>query len=424
MRSVCVIGAGVSGLVVTKELRAIGLEVDCYEMMPRLGGVFASAVWKDGQLTSSSVFTWYSDFPLANRQQFLTWEAWLDYLERYAEHFNLRPHIHLDCKVEAVRRDGPRWKVQVHRANWSNGHPFHPAAHHVVEETFTRQYDHLVICAGLHHAPKIPDILGLETFPGQVLHSSAYRDAEAFRGKRVVVVGSGESASDIALQLARVAASCLISTRSAPGTLFPRWIQGNTPDIRDDRLTYNLPRILAPRILRGHRAFYYRQRERQELFRWAAESNFQHQRCPFNTNACKSFGIPEAVLEHGAQLAGPITSVAGHRVICADGSAYEAEAMVLCTGFTPTLPFLEPQLADKLLGINALWKNVVHPELGEALFLVGFSRPQQINLVSIAEMQARLVARVLDGQPLPSRAQMATTIQADQAWMRRYFGER
>ena len=100
------------------------------------------------------------------------------------------------------------------------------------------------------------------------------------------------------------ASTCSISIRSAPGTLFPRWIQRNTPDIRDDRLTYNLPHILAPFILWGHRKFYYEQKERPELFRWAADSNYRNKRCPFTTNACKSFGIPEAIIDHKAELCG------------------------------------------------------------------------------------------------------------------------
>jgi dimethylaniline monooxygenase (N-oxide forming) len=424
MKTVCVVGGGIAGLAVTKELCAQGLEVDCYEMMPRVGGVFASHVWRGGHLTSSSVFTWFSDFPVADRQTFFSWEQLLEYLERYVDHFGIRERIQLDTRVEEVRRVGQRWRVRVHRANWSNGHPFHPPDHRVEDSTFEREYDHLVICSGLHHAPSIPAIPGLEGFAGCVLHSSEYREAEQLRGRRVIVVGSGESASDIALQVAEVAAHCTISMRSAPGTLFPRWIQGNTPDIRDDRLTYGLPRILAPLVLKRHRAFYHAQKQRPELFRWAADSNFGNNRCPFNTNACKSFGIPEAVIDHGATLRGPIARVEGERVVFADGSDAQADAIVFCTGFRRAFPFLAPELSDKLVGLDSLWKNVVHPDLGDTLFMVGFARPHQINLVSVAEMQARLVGQVLCGRGLPAVAAMRETIAADHAWMRRYFGDR
>ena len=424
MKTICVLGGGIAGVAVTKELSSLGLEVDCYEMMPRVGGVFASHVWRGGHLTSSSVFTWFSDFPTDERQSFFSWEQLLDYLDRYVERFGIRERIQLDTRVEQVRRVGERWRVRMQRGNRSNGHPFHPPDHHVDEATFERDYDHVVVCSGLHHTPRQPVVPGLEGFRGRVLHSSEFRDAESLRGQRVVVVGSGESASDIALQVAEVAAHCTISMRSAPGTLFPRWIQGNTPDIRDDRLTYNLPRVLAPLVLKHHRAFYLAQTQRPELFRWAADSNFSNRRCPFNTNACKSFGIPEAVIDHGATLRGPMARIDGSRITFEDGAELDADVILFCTGFQCEFPFLEPALSTKLVKPGSLWKNVVHPELGDSLFLVGFARPHQINLVSVAEMQARLVGQILGGRSLPGLAAMRETIAADNAWMLRYFGDR
>lgn len=426
-KRVCVIGAGISGVATVKELRALGVEVDCYEMMPRVGGVFASHVWKGGHLTSSSVFTWFSDFPVANRQKFFTWSELLEYLDRYVDCFGLRDAIHLNSKIRAARREGGRWVVEVHRGWWSNGHPYHPSRESVgVEESvFERTYDHIVVCAGLHQRPRIPAVPGLAGFTGRCLHSSEYRDAEDFRGKRVIVVGAGESASDIALQIAQVAAKVTISARSAPGTLFPRWIQGNTPDIRDDRLTYNLPRRFAPLILRGQRRFFLDQKVRPELFRWAAESNFRNNRCPFNTNACKSFGIPEAIIDHGAELVGGLERIDGQRCHFADGASAEADTIVFCTGFVREFPFLGPELSKRLIAVNTLWKSIVDPELGDALFMVGMSRPQQINLVSVAEMQARAVAQIIaGGRALPSEAAMRATVAADQAWMSRYYGDR
>jgi len=95
MSRVCVIGAGVSGLAAVKELREVGVEVDCFEMMPIVSGVFGSHTWKDGRLTSSTVSTWYSDFPVENRQHFMTWREFVDYLESYVDHFGLRSSIQL-----------------------------------------------------------------------------------------------------------------------------------------------------------------------------------------------------------------------------------------------------------------------------------------------------------------------------------------
>ncbi len=421
---VCVVGAGVSGVACAKELSQQGIAVDVYEMMPITGGVFGSYSWKGGQFTSSTVFTWYSDFPIENRQKFLTWREFLDYLEDYIDHFDLRASINLNCKVTAIEKKGDGWIVNVKKKNWSNGHYFHPKQE-VIEEDIVSEYSHVIICSGLHNVPQMPKVEGLDAFAGKVMHSNTYRDAEDFRGQRVVVVGAGESGSDIAHQVAKVAKSCTISMRSAPGTLFPKFIQGNTPDIRDDRLSYNLPRIWSSFILKVHRNFYNSQKENPEVFQWAAASNFNNNQCSFNTNACKSFGIPEAVVNSGAVLKPSIVRADQEGVTYSDGTHTACDAIIFCTGYKATFSFLSEEISDKLLPVNNLWKNCVDPSIGETLLLIGFSRPQQINLITVAEMQSRMAALLITKQrQLPSPAAMRQQILDDQGWMQKYYGVR
>ena len=384
--SVCVIGAGVSGLACVKELMELGIQVEAYEMMPLVGGVFGSYTWKGGQFTLSSIFTWYSELPVDNRQKFFTWEEFLGYLEGYCDHFQLRDRIHLNSKVVSAEQKEDKWVVKIHRKNWSNGHYFHPKQE-VEEQHFEKEFTHLVVCSGLHNVATIPHVDHLDQFRGVILHSKDYRDPEDFRGKKVLVVGSGESASDIAAQVAQVTEQCTISMRAAPGTLFPRDIQGNTPDIRDDSLTYNLPRIWWPLILRGHRRFYLSQKADRDLFQWAANSNYHNNRCSFTTNACKSFGIPEAILKRGAVLKPQIRSASVSEMTFDDGSSLPFDAIIFCTGYKVEFSFFDHQLSSRLLPVNRLWKNCVPADMGTSLFLVGFSRPQQINLVTMAEMQ-------------------------------------
>jgi len=424
MKNVCVIGAGVAGLACTKELTEAGINVDCYEMMPIIGGVFGTYGWRGGQLTSSTVFTWFSDFPILERQRFLSWEEFLNYLENYVDHFQFRESIHLNCKVINAKWDSNKWMIQVHKNNWSNGHYLHPQDN-VKEQMFNDEYSHLIICSGLHNVPFIPAIDNLETFTGNVLHSSEYRDAKDFAGQKVTVVGAGESASDIAQQIAQVAEKTVISTRSPAGTLFPRFIQGNTPDIRDDRLTYNLPRNWSSLILRGHKNFYYKQREMQELFHWAADYNFRNNRCSFNSNACKSFGIPTAVIEHNAVLKNEITYINKNKIIFSDSTEFISDSLIFCTGYKMQISFLDPDISKQINPINQLWKNILHPDWNNHLFFAGFSRPQQINLISIAEMQARTITLIISGKKqIPDKDQSKKAIDKDQIWMKRYYQER
>jgi dimethylaniline monooxygenase (N-oxide forming) len=422
--TVCVIGAGVSGIACVKELSELNIDVEVYEMMPILGGVFSSYGWKGGQLTSSSVFTWFSQYPAPNRQIFFTWEEFLEYLNGYVNHFNLADRIHLNSKVVSAEWRDRKWRIRIKQKNWSNGHYFHPKQD-VQEKELCKEYTHLIVCSGLHNSPAIPDIESLSQFTGTIIHSRDYRNADDFRHQRVLVVGCGESGSDIAAQISAVAKECAISMRSAPGTLFPRYIQGNTADIRDDRLTYNLPRLWWPLILRGHRHFYLAQTSDKELFAWAAESNFQNKRCPFNANACKSFGIPEAIIRNGAALKPAINAVRDREIIFEDRSSGNYDAIVFCTGYKVEFEFFERDISDLLLPVNKLWNNCVSLEFQSHLLLVGFSRPQQINLVSVAEMQARLAALLIAGiKQLPSKAELLQSIRRDQQWMRTYYHER
>ena len=182
-----------------------------------------------------------------------------------------------------------------------------------------------------------------------------------------------------------------------PERFSPKWIQGNTPDIRDDRITYNLPRLLKKPILKGHRRYYRLQKETPELFDWAQTSNFSNNRCSFNSAACKSFGIPKAVVHHGAQIKPVIQKIEDKQVYFADGSQVEADALLCCTGFKPSFPFLDESVTDRFGCISNLWKNMFDPHFNETLCFIGFARPHQINLLAVAEIQARTFAAIISG---------------------------
>jgi len=114
-KKVCVIGSGVSGVVCVKELTQVGVCVDAYEMMPILGGVFGNYSWKGGRFTSSTVFTWYSDFPYPNRQHFFSWEEFLKYLEDYTKHFNIKDKFQFNCKIDSAKQVDSGWEVKIHK---------------------------------------------------------------------------------------------------------------------------------------------------------------------------------------------------------------------------------------------------------------------------------------------------------------------
>ena len=390
-------------------------------MMPVIGGVFAHYGWKEGKLTSSSLFTWFSDFPMDERQKHLHWPEWLAYLAKYVEHNKIGDRFNFNCKVlETKKCEAGGWDVTLHRKNWSNGHWTHPDKIDVQEEIFTKHYDFIVMGSGLHHGPSMPNWRGADGFEkagGTLIHSTKFRKAEDLEGKKVIVVGAGESGSDIAWLTSKVAKQVIVSMRSGPGTLYPHNINGNTADIRDNRLVYSLPRPLWPLLLEGHKRFYENinhedNKARQAAFKYAAKMNYENKNCIFTINACKSFGIPKAVCFNNAAVKSTISHFEGRTVHFTDGTCVEdVDAVIAATGFKIDIAAIKDgELKKKYSHPRYLWKNMVAVD-EKSFFLVGFCRPHQINLITCCEMQARALSQIISGaKSFPSDDEMRADI--------------
>ena len=193
----CVIGAGPSGLTALKNLRAAGIAAECLEREDGIGGNWffgsaASAVFESTRLISSKTLTEYTDFPMPR-----DWPAYpdrrqcLEYLRSYARHFGLLPHIHTGIPVERIepaagRDAGGGWLVQ------AAGRPPQP-------------YAGVVIASGHNRVPRYPDIPG--AFTGTLLHACHYKSPLTplpLTGKRVLVIGGGNSGIEAAIDLAGI----------------------------------------------------------------------------------------------------------------------------------------------------------------------------------------------------------------------------
>jgi len=203
-KRVAVIGAGPSGLVAVKELLDEGHHPTCFERANGLGGVFRfgendGVVWESCRLTSSGLLTAFSDFPdPSGRTGHLTIGEYVEYLTAYAESFGITPHLRFGTSVESVApHPSAGWKVRTRDAGG-------------VRED---QYDAVAICSGLHQHPHIPRFPGGETFTGSFLHGAHYRRPAQVEGKKVLVVGAGESGADVVAEVARNAAETVLSLR-------------------------------------------------------------------------------------------------------------------------------------------------------------------------------------------------------------------
>lgn len=327
------IGAGGSGLLATKNLLEHGFEVDCYERETSVGGLWnwrhdRSPVYATAHLISSKPSTQFPDFPMPDWwPDYPHHSQFLSYLERYADHFDLRRHIWCGTEVTRVRVTGQgAWDVTTRSTGGGTER--------------TRRYAAVVVANGHHWSPKLPAYEGMDTFRGEMIHASAFSDPASLRGRRVLVVGAGNTGCDIAVEAAQRAAACWHSSRR--GYWFvPKYVFGRPVDQVNERvLAMRLPLWL-----------------RQWLF---------HRTLRLTVGDLTRFGLPgpdhkvyethplinsQLVYYLGHGRVTPVPDVARFhpdRVELAGGGTVEPDLVVFATGYLPRFDFLDPDL----LGID------------------------------------------------------------------------
>lgn len=232
-RRVAVVGAGITGLMTAKELKAEGHDVVIFEASSCLGGAWAAGgelgrgrVWCHTVSSTSAINSGISDFPLDSyvpedeAPYHITQARFRKYVEEYANAFKLRPLIRFSHPVVSVSKTASgekgRWIITAQPQN--NEGP-------VVE-----RFDFLAVCTGQVQTPNVPKFEGQDKFSGNIVHVSSVSDAEQFAEKHVVCVGNGETGSDITEVVAEKASSCFLSIRN-PFVCLPRnFFGGKTVD--------------------------------------------------------------------------------------------------------------------------------------------------------------------------------------------------
>ncbi len=229
---VCVIGAGAAGITTAKHLKEKGLDVEILEKRDGVGGLWyfsknTSGVASNTIATSSKTYLQFSDFPIGKDiPHFPHHTDYLKYLKVYAEKNNIVPLIKYNHEVTNMRKNGQEWEITVR-----NG-----------DNTYTTTSDAVVISSGLHQIPLIPEVPGQENFTGLLAHSGLLKTGEDVRGKRVVVMGIGESGADFAHYLTAFAGEVYLSLRRGVVVL-PRWSYPGMPaDFDATRSKVWLPR--------------------------------------------------------------------------------------------------------------------------------------------------------------------------------------
>ncbi|MEU4427115.1 NAD(P)-binding domain-containing protein [Actinoplanes sp. NPDC024001] len=370
---VAVIGAGAAGLAAVKALLDAGCEPVAYERSDRPGGLWAGSAYASLHLNTSRGRTEFADFPMpADWPHYPSAGHIAGYLADYAGKFGLTQHIRFGSAVARVERD-ETWTV-------------------TTEAGDTQQYDAVIVANGHNWDPRLPDPGYPGTFDGVQMHAHDYRTADVFQDRRVLVVGMGNSAMDIAVDASYTARGPVLLSARHGVHIVPKFLFGRPADATGGALA-----ALPWRV---------RQRIAETMLRLAVGTP-------------QSYGLPAPAgglfqnhptisdtilhrLTHGEVAARPgIDRLDGARVVFADGTADLVDVIVWATGYRVSIPFLSSRWLGPDPERMPLYQRVFHLD-DPSLAFVGLMQSTGAAF-PVVEAQAKLAAAYLSGSyALPS----------------------
>mgnify|MGYP006092633097 CR=1 FL=1 len=344
---ICVIGAGPGGLCAAAALRARGIPFEILDAGSQVGGIWHidrpdSPMYESAHFISSRSLSGFPGFPMPESYpDYPRHDQILSYIEAYAAQHDLERHITFATSVESVSRtEGGGWAL-------------------TLDSGEVRSCGGLCVATGMNWHASLPEFPG--TWTGESCHSSLYRSAVEFRGKRVLIVGAGNSGCDIACDAARSAERAFISVRRGyhfvPKYLFnkPTDVFAHTGPSLPAWLEERVFGFLINRVLVGDLTRYGLPVPDHALLR-------SHP--IMNTQVLHHLG-------HGDLEVRPdIRELRGQEVEFTDGSKEEIDVIVWATGYKRLYPFLGEDDVDRRGGSLDLYMNIFHRRYPD-LFIIG-----------------------------------------------------
>ncbi|MEK6277464.1 MAG: NAD(P)-binding domain-containing protein [Actinomycetota bacterium] len=409
---VCVIGAGSSGIAACQVLDARGIAFDCLEKGSGVGGNWRyendngmSSAYRSLHINTSRDLMSYATYPMPrDYPDYPNHFQIAKYFDDYVDHFGLRERIRFRTEVTRVESAGEgEWEVT---AEDDRG------------RRQTDRYSAVLIANGHHWAPRWPEppFPGQDEFAGEQMHVHHYREPDVLRGKRVLVLGIGNSACDVAVESSRIADRTFLAMRRG-AWIVPKYLEGRPTDEAGSPTLARLPLALQRRLF-------------TKALRVAAGEPTQ-------------YGLPEP--DHKLLEAHPTVSsdllprighgdievrlnierfAGGRRVRFDGGSEEEIDLVIYCTGYRINFPFLDDSVVRVVDNRVPLYRRVVSVE-SPGLYFIGLIQPLGA-IMPIAELQSEWVADLLEGSAeLPDVEAMTRVIEReDRRMAKRYVASK
>lgn len=401
-KRVAIIGAGAGGICAAKYLLEVGFEVTVYEIGSQIGGMWCyrndngcSSAYRTLHINTSRGVTRFSDLDFdAVTQDFPDHVDMHRYLVAYAEHFGVRPHIRFNSRVVRVRpafdpeREPPRWELEL-------------------TDGSVDIFDAVIVASG--HLSKPLHAPELQAFGGEYLHAHDYKEPEPYIGKRICVVGIGNSACDIASDVCVTSPRCVLIARSGV-LILPKLMFGRAfTDI-----TARIQRPWIPRRLRRRITRFLTWLAHGDLTKLGFKRPTELTHVTSNATVVTDIAYRRIAVKQG------ISAVEGRTIRFVDGTAEEFDVLIAATGYRIDLDFIPPEVLHVEDNRLELYMRIVPPRWPGLYFMGFFNTDTALNMVF--EHQARWLRELLlDNAQLPSAEAMQRAIAERAAWYARQY---
>nr|XP_009937557.1 PREDICTED: dimethylaniline monooxygenase [N-oxide-forming] 3-like isoform X2 [Opisthocomus hoazin] len=421
VRRVAVVGAGVSGLAATKCCLEEGLEPTCFEQSEDIGGLWRykdqaeegrASIYRTVFTNSCKEMMCYPDFPFPDDHPNYMHNARLQhYICKYAEHFDLLRLIQFKTLVTKIKKRPDfsvtgQWEVVTQRDG--------------KEETAV--FDAVMVCSGHHVYPNLPlaDFPGIQKFKRCYFHSREYKEPEKFRGKKVLVVGLGNSGCDIAAELSTVASQVYLSSRSGSWVMSRVWDKGYPWDMLvitrfRTWLGNILPRVVSDWLyVRAMNRFF-----KHENFGLMPLNRTSRKEPVFNDDLPSRIACGVVVMKPN------VKEFRETSVLFQDGTVQDdVDAVVFATGYSYSYPFMEDDSIIKSRDNQVtLYKGILPPWLEKPTMAV-IGLVQSLGpIIPTADLQCRWAVKVFQGQcTLPPASEMMDDIDEKMGKKLKWYG--
>lgn len=399
-KRIAVIGAGPAGLVTAKTLLEAGAEVVVYEQGSAVGGTWLGAdhnsrnfIYKNLHINTSKRLTAFEGFPFPEDTQVVPdHRDMARYMQAYAERFGLLKNTRLETSIVELSPVGNEsalgWTVTANDGS-------------------KEKFDAAVVCTGPFNRPyHSPDFA---EFKGQYVHSADYRVPEPYAGKRVCIIGAGNSAVDIGADICRTAERVVMIARS-PVFVTPHLVCGiSFNDVIRALQKPFIPSKLRRAIVRGLVRIIHGK---------MTDCGFRPM--THKVHATISSTIVQDILFNRVEVKNGISSIQGADIVFEDGERAEFDVLVAATGFITEFPFLSTSLVPTD-GRLQLYNRIVPPDAPGLYFVGMINLDTPINFA--CEQQAKWIAGIeLGGCVLPSADAMRAAIERKDRWVRKEYG--